>query len=89
MKYEEGKLYYIFLPELIGSQPQPTRRRNLLNNRRHEFYIKVSRCGTNVTGLLECDGHRILLIAVCIRNAIQGRNWEDFGFVPPILVPSC
>jgi metallo-beta-lactamase family protein len=50
------------------------------------FTLKFLGAAQNVTGsrhLLECDGHRILVdCGLYQERALQGRNWEDFGFVP-------
>lgn len=50
------------------------------------FTLKFLGAAQNVTGsrhLLECDGHRILVdCGLFQERALQGRNWEDFGFVP-------
>jgi metallo-beta-lactamase family protein len=50
------------------------------------FTLKFLGAAQNVTGsrhLLECDGRRILIdCGLFQERALQGRNWEDFGFVP-------
>jgi metallo-beta-lactamase family protein len=50
------------------------------------FTLKFLGAAQNVTGsrhLLECDGHRILIdCGLYQERDLQGRNWEDFGFVP-------
>jgi metallo-beta-lactamase family protein len=50
------------------------------------FTLKFLGAARNVTGsrhLLECDGHRILIdCGLYQERTLQGRNWEDFGFVP-------